>query len=50
MSSEVLPKYLDIARAVEARIVGREGVKVPSSPEVASAYGVSVVQEPVHNT
>ncbi len=43
MSSASLPKYLDIAREIESRIAGREGAKVPSSREVASAHGVSVV-------
>jgi LacI family transcriptional regulator len=43
MSSPSLPKYLDIARAIESDILGRDGAKVPSSRQVASAYGVSVV-------
>ena len=43
MSSSTLPKYLDIARAVESQIVGRVGARVPSSREIAAAYGVSVV-------
>jgi LacI family transcriptional regulator len=37
------PKYLEIARTIEAGILGRVGAKVPSSREVASAYGVSIV-------
>jgi LacI family transcriptional regulator len=43
MSSPTLPKYLDIARAIELHVIGRDGAKVPSSREVASTYGVSVV-------
>jgi LacI family transcriptional regulator len=43
MSSASLPKYLDIARAIESRVARRDGAKVPSSREVASTYGVSVV-------
>ncbi len=43
MSSASLPKYLDIARAIESRIAGRDGAKVPSAREVAAAHGVSVV-------
>ncbi len=43
MSSPTLPKYLDIARAIEVQVVRRDGAKVPSSREVASTYGVSVV-------
>jgi LacI family transcriptional regulator len=43
MSSVSLPKYLDIARAIESRVAGRDGVKVPSSREVAATYGVSLV-------
>jgi LacI family transcriptional regulator len=43
MSSETLPKYLDIARAIESQVLARDGAKVPSSREIASAYGVSVV-------
>jgi LacI family transcriptional regulator len=37
------PKYLHIASAVESQLVSREGAKVPSAREIASAYGVSVV-------
>jgi LacI family transcriptional regulator len=43
MSTSSLPKYLDIARAIESEILGGDGAKVPSSRQVASAYGVSVV-------
>jgi LacI family transcriptional regulator len=43
MSAASLPKYLDIARAIESQVAGRDGAKVPSSREIASAYGVSVV-------
>jgi LacI family transcriptional regulator len=43
MSSGSSPKYLDIARAIESRFLGREGAKLPSSREVAGAYGVSIV-------
>ena len=43
MSAASLPKYLDIARVVESRLVRREGAKVPSTREVAEAHGVSVV-------
>ena len=43
MSSSPLPKYLDIARAIESGVVRRDGAKVPSSREVAAEYGVSVV-------
>ncbi|MGP0069048.1 MAG: LacI family DNA-binding transcriptional regulator [Isosphaeraceae bacterium] len=43
MPTPSLPKYLDIARAIESEIVGRDSAKVPSSRQVASAYGVSVV-------
>jgi LacI family transcriptional regulator len=43
MSSSALPKYLDIARSLESRVAGRDGGKVPSAREVASAYGVSIV-------
>jgi LacI family transcriptional regulator len=43
MSAAFSPKYLDVARAIECRIVGGEGAKVPSSREIASAYGISVV-------
>src|SRR5262245_31930049 len=43
MSSAPLPKYLDIARAIESRILGRDGMKVSSSRQIASAYGVSVI-------
>ncbi len=43
MSIPALPKYLDIARAIEAHVVGRGGAKVPSSRQVAQTYGVSVV-------
>ncbi len=43
MSSASLPKYLDIANAIESRVAGRDGAKVPSAREVAAAYGVSVV-------
>jgi LacI family transcriptional regulator len=43
MSSASLPKYLDIARTIELQVAGREGAKVPSSREIASAHGVSVV-------
>ncbi len=43
MASASLPKYLDIARAIEARVAGRDGAKVPSSREIAATYGVSVV-------
>lgn len=42
MVSSALPKYLDIARAIEGEILGG-AAKVPSSRQVASAYGVSVV-------
>src|SRR6516165_1634672 len=43
MSSASLPKYLDIAGAIESRFVGRDGAKVPSARAIAAAYGVSVV-------
>jgi LacI family transcriptional regulator len=43
MSSASLPKYLEIALAIESRVAGREGAKVPSAREVAAAHGVSVV-------
>jgi LacI family transcriptional regulator len=43
MSSASLPKYLDIARTIESQVAGRDGAKVPSSREIASAHGVSVV-------
>ncbi len=43
MTSASLPKYLDIARAIESQVVGRDGAKVPSSREIAAAHGVSVV-------
>jgi LacI family transcriptional regulator len=43
MSSTALPKYLDIARAIESQVSGRNGAKVPSSREIASTHGVSVV-------
>ena len=43
MSSASLPKYLDIARSIESQILGGDGAKVPSSRQVASTYGVSVV-------
>src|SRR5215469_5097801 len=43
MSSVSLPKYLEIARAIESRVAGREGAKVPSAREVAATHGVSVV-------
>ncbi len=43
MSAASLPKYLDIARAIESQVAGRDGAKVPSAREVASAHGVSVV-------
>jgi LacI family transcriptional regulator len=43
MAAASLPKYLDIARAIEARVAGRDGAKVPSAREVAAAHGVSVV-------
>jgi LacI family transcriptional regulator len=43
MASAFLPKYLDIARAIEIRIAGKASAKVPSAREVAAAYGVSVV-------
>ena len=43
MSAVSLPKYLDIARAIESQVAGRDGAKVPSSREVAAAHGVSVV-------
>jgi LacI family transcriptional regulator len=43
MSSSSLSKYLEIARAIESQIMGRDGARVPSSREVARAYGVSVV-------
>jgi LacI family transcriptional regulator len=43
MSSISLPRYLDIARSIESQVAGRDGAKVPSSREIASAYGVSVV-------
>src|SRR5271155_3716360 len=43
MSSASLPKYLDIARTIQSRLLGRDGAKVPSSREIAGAYGVSIV-------
>jgi LacI family transcriptional regulator len=43
MAAASLPKYLDIARAVESQLIGRSGVKVPSAREIAGVYGVSVV-------
>jgi LacI family transcriptional regulator len=43
MFSTSLPKYLEIARAIESQLVGKEGAKVPSSREIAGVYGVSVV-------
>jgi LacI family transcriptional regulator len=43
MSDTSSPKYLEIARAIEARVAGRDGAKVPSAREVAAAHGVSVV-------
>jgi LacI family transcriptional regulator len=43
MSSASLPKYLDIARAIESQVAGRDGAKVPSAREIAAAHGVSVV-------
>jgi LacI family transcriptional regulator len=43
MSSTSLPKYLDIAQAIESQLLGKDGAKVPSSREVAAAHGVSVV-------
>jgi LacI family transcriptional regulator len=43
MASSELPKYLEIARDIESRVVGREGAKVPSAREIAADYGVSVV-------
>jgi LacI family transcriptional regulator len=43
MSSPSLPKYLDIARTIESQVAGRDGAKVPSSREIASAHGVSIV-------
>ena len=43
MSIPALPKYLDIARAIESHVIGRGGAKVPSSRQVALSYGVSVV-------
>ena len=43
MSSSTRPKYLEIARAIESDILGQDGAKVPSSRQVASTYGVSVV-------
>ena len=39
----ILPKYLDIARAIESQVAGRDGAKVPSAREIAAAHGVSVV-------
>jgi LacI family transcriptional regulator len=43
MSSTSLPKYLDIAQAIESQLLGKDGAKVPSSREVAATHGVSVV-------
>lgn len=43
MASTSLPKYLDIARAIESQVAGRDGAKVPSSREIAAAHGVSIV-------
>jgi LacI family transcriptional regulator len=43
MSAPPLPKYLDVARALELRIARNASAKVPSSREVALAYSVSVV-------
>jgi LacI family transcriptional regulator len=43
MSSVSLPKYVKIARSIQSQVAGRDGAKVPSSREVASAYGVSLV-------
>ena len=43
MSVPSLPKYLDIARAIELQIVGRDGARVPSTREIASAHSVSLI-------
>jgi LacI family transcriptional regulator len=43
MSSESLSKYLDISRAIESQILGKNGEKVPSSRAIAREYGVSLV-------
>ncbi len=45
MSTEALPKYLEIARALEREVsAGRSGdAKIPSARQVAAGYGVSVV-------
>jgi LacI family transcriptional regulator len=43
MPAPSVPKYLDIARAVESQLVGREGAKVPSAREIVRVYGVSIV-------
>jgi LacI family transcriptional regulator len=43
MPSASIPKYLDIARAIEAGVLDRAGAKVPSSREIALTYSVSVV-------
>jgi LacI family transcriptional regulator len=43
MSAPPSPKYLDVARAIEGQILGRDGAKVPSTREIAVAHSVSLV-------
>ncbi len=43
MGSDGIPRYQQVARAVEQEVLGRGGSKVPSAREVAAAHGVSVV-------
>jgi LacI family transcriptional regulator len=43
MASASQPKYLDIAQAVEAQILGTRGARVPSARDVALIHRVSVV-------
>ncbi len=43
MSAPPLPKYLDVARAIEVQILGRDGAKVPSTREIAVAHSISLV-------
>jgi LacI family transcriptional regulator len=43
MTAASQPKYLEIARAIETQVLGRDGAKVPSSREIARAHKVSLV-------
>jgi LacI family transcriptional regulator len=43
MTTDSLPKYLDVARAIESQIIGRDGAKIPSTREIALTHSVSLV-------